>query len=255
MKNHFKQAKKSINKWKQIIGFGIKSNTINPIKNMDTKVLCNKRLYTIKEIIDANDDSQWDGTDAAHPAFWRGEKWSAHQFCKLVADILSGKDIGKGTMYEPLATMRRSVLRLKKERDKLFTIVEKCFVLLNKYKPDITNGSTLYIQIEKLLKKLQKEQTINKGLFKKIDILKTDLKKLQNDEYKLIARILQVEKERDELQAKYKDGVIMKCGHPSQCAYACIQNDIDKGDTGCSMCDMQNKINELESIIKRRWEC
>lgn len=65
------------------------------------------------------DDSQWDATDAAHPAWWRGEKYSAYQAAKLIANILSGEDICKGVMNEPLETMRRSVIKLKRERDKL----------------------------------------------------------------------------------------------------------------------------------------
>ena len=64
-------------------------------------------------------DSQWDATDAAHPAWWRGEKYSAYMAAKLIAQILSGEDKGKEAMNEPLATMRHSVLKLKVDRDYL----------------------------------------------------------------------------------------------------------------------------------------
>ncbi len=85
------------------------------LTNMDTKVLCNKRLYTIRDIINMNDDPQWDTTDAAHPAWWRGEQYSAYMASKLVENILTGRDNGKGVMNEPLETMRRSVIALKKQ--------------------------------------------------------------------------------------------------------------------------------------------
>lgn len=88
-------------------------------KEMDAKVLYEKRLYKIRDIIKMNDNPQWDCTDAAHPAWWRGEKWGVYKAAELIADILSGKDTGKGVMNEPLETMRRSVFELKKERDEL----------------------------------------------------------------------------------------------------------------------------------------
>lgn len=65
------------------------------------------------------DDSQWDATDAAHPAFWRGLEYSCHQAVRLIADVLSGKDIGEGVMNEPCATMRNSVLELKQKFDQV----------------------------------------------------------------------------------------------------------------------------------------
>ena len=65
------------------------------------------------------DNPLWDCTDAAHPAWWRGEKYSAYKAAELIAKILSGEDKCRGKMNEPLETMRRSVLDLKRERDKL----------------------------------------------------------------------------------------------------------------------------------------
>ena len=65
------------------------------------------------------DDPQWDATDAAHPAFWRGEKYGTWEATRLIADVLSGKNDRTGRMNEPVETMRDSVFKLKQERDEL----------------------------------------------------------------------------------------------------------------------------------------
>lgn len=65
------------------------------------------------------DDPQWDGTDAAHPAYWRGEEQSAYQFCRLINNVLSGENKCEGRMNEPLESVRDSVFALKEERDEL----------------------------------------------------------------------------------------------------------------------------------------
>lgn len=70
----------------------------------------------IKQLNNQN-DSQWDTTDAAHPAWWRGEKYGAYKAAELIKNILSGRETGKGAVNEPVNTMRQSVLDLKKERD------------------------------------------------------------------------------------------------------------------------------------------
>jgi len=98
------------------------------------------------------DDSQLDATDAAHPAWWRGENYGCYMSAKLIANILSGKETGKGIMNEPVETMRKSVIKLKQERDELLKEEQNCFILLNKYKPDISGGPNLDWQIEKLLR-------------------------------------------------------------------------------------------------------
>lgn len=40
------------------------------------------------------DDSEWDGTDAAHPAFWRGQKDGVRGVIMRINEILDGKDAG-----------------------------------------------------------------------------------------------------------------------------------------------------------------
>jgi len=79
------------------------NTVLNAIEN-DTKQKCQY-------------DSKWDGTDAACPAFWRGEKWSVDQFCRLIAEVLSGKNDCTGRMHEPLETVRNNVFKLKQERN------------------------------------------------------------------------------------------------------------------------------------------
>jgi len=79
--------------------------------------LMNQAAKKIENLRELYDDPQWDATDAAHPAWWRGEKYSAYKVAELIANILSGKDTGEGVMNEPLETMRRSVMKLKVDRD------------------------------------------------------------------------------------------------------------------------------------------
>lgn len=65
------------------------------------------------------DNSFWDGTDAAHPAWWRGTDY-AHQMCaNWITRILDGEDNGKGTMREPFETIRCRILKLMKHNEKL----------------------------------------------------------------------------------------------------------------------------------------
>jgi len=65
----------------------------------------------------ARDDPQWDATDAAHPAFFRGSSHSVWQAIRLVVDILSGTDTGTSAMYEPASSLRNLVLDLKRKSD------------------------------------------------------------------------------------------------------------------------------------------
>jgi len=70
-------------------------------------------------LIKLRDDPQWDGTDAAHPAWWRGEKYGAWEATRLIADVLSGKNKCTGRMNEQIEIVRDSVFKLKQERDEL----------------------------------------------------------------------------------------------------------------------------------------
>jgi hypothetical protein len=58
------------------------------------------------------DDPILDGTDAAHPAWWRGHHHTALVFCRKVDDILDGKDNGGGANHEPWGALRRRLLAI-----------------------------------------------------------------------------------------------------------------------------------------------
>lgn len=55
-----------------------------------------------------------DGTDDAHPAWWRGHQQAALVFCQLMNEILDGKDDGRGFNYEPWHSTRRRLIEVSK---------------------------------------------------------------------------------------------------------------------------------------------
>lgn len=62
------------------------------------------------------DDSECDGTDAAHPAYWRGHDHAVAVLCQKITEILNGKDDGKGIASEPWEPVRRRLLALRNSR-------------------------------------------------------------------------------------------------------------------------------------------
>lgn len=75
-------------------------------------------LAEVKRLRNAADPI-YDGTDAAHPAWWRGMCAGATAVAQMVTEILDGKDNGSGVMYAPMEALRRRVLALRAERDEL----------------------------------------------------------------------------------------------------------------------------------------
>lgn len=59
------------------------------------------------------DDPMTDGTDFAHPAWWRGHDHAVAVFCQKVTDILDGKDCGAGVANAPWESVRRKLLVLR----------------------------------------------------------------------------------------------------------------------------------------------
>jgi hypothetical protein len=59
-----------------------------------------------------HDDPEADCTDAAHPAWWRGQEYGAHAMIRAVRDALDGRDDGSGTATEPWESLRRRLLAL-----------------------------------------------------------------------------------------------------------------------------------------------
>lgn len=66
------------------------------------------------------DDPQWDGTDAAHPAWWRGNDRGCRFVTQRLTDALDGKDDGAGWIgYPPLEALRRRLLAIADHREVL----------------------------------------------------------------------------------------------------------------------------------------
>lgn len=62
------------------------------------------------------DNPEFDGTDGAHPAFWRGQDDGVRGTVMRIDQILDGKDDGRGVVgYEPLEKLRRRLLAMIKE--------------------------------------------------------------------------------------------------------------------------------------------
>ncbi len=67
----------------------------------------------VRELEDKNCE-ELDGTDGAHPAWWRGHEHTTLSFCQLVNRILDGQDEGRGFNCEPWGALRQRLLGLKK---------------------------------------------------------------------------------------------------------------------------------------------
>ena len=65
------------------------------------------------------DDPEFDSTDWAHPAWFRGTLHGLHGAIRLVSDIVSGKETGVGAMHEDGDKLRQMVLGLKLKADSL----------------------------------------------------------------------------------------------------------------------------------------
>ncbi len=63
------------------------------------------------------DDPEFDSTDWAHPAWWRGELHGVHRVMRLVENIVNGKETGVGAMNGGADKLRQMVLGLKWKYD------------------------------------------------------------------------------------------------------------------------------------------
>jgi hypothetical protein len=59
------------------------------------------------------DDPDMDGTDFAHPAWWRGHKYSFAMTCREVNDILDGKKANVGTATQPWQALRQRLYDIR----------------------------------------------------------------------------------------------------------------------------------------------
>lgn len=73
----------------------------------------------------ALDNPEWDATDAAHPAWWRGNDAGVAVTVQGLGDVLDGKDNGTGVVgYEPLETLRRRLGAVAEERERCAAIAD-----------------------------------------------------------------------------------------------------------------------------------
>lgn len=60
------------------------------------------------------DDPELDGTEYAHPAYWRGYDDAVVSFCKRVNTILSGEYNEAGVSHEPWESTKRILISVEK---------------------------------------------------------------------------------------------------------------------------------------------
>lgn len=60
-----------------------------------------------------------DGTDAAHPAYWRGHDDSCALGCSLVAELCASPKGDAGVSMQPWQAAREAIIALRTERDAL----------------------------------------------------------------------------------------------------------------------------------------
>ena len=59
------------------------------------------------------DDPEWDGTDYAHPAWWRGNDAGCNATVRRMLDALEGRDDGAGVLgSSEMERARRMILEL-----------------------------------------------------------------------------------------------------------------------------------------------
>lgn len=91
------------------------------VLNLDDKEL--EDLLTVKaenERLKKLDDPEWDATDAAHPAWWRGEEYGGKQAIRRIRRVMDGEDDGSGVIGDTDAEkIRRDILALKAEVERL----------------------------------------------------------------------------------------------------------------------------------------
>ena len=58
------------------------------------------------------DNPFWDGTDAAHPAYWRGQDDASAIWAVKLTEWLDGKDDMSGAHHEPWQTIRSRIYAL-----------------------------------------------------------------------------------------------------------------------------------------------
>lgn len=102
-------------------------------------------LSDYKSLEVAEDNPEFDATDAAHPAWWRGHEHTAEVFCKLVNEILDGKPLGGGIAGQPWEDTRRRLEALVNRPPKIMPVeqcgaVRKCMASPQSYASQMNHG-------------------------------------------------------------------------------------------------------------------
>ena len=69
-------------------------------------------VYDLCTYIEATNNPDLDGTDFAHPAYWRGHDQAVRAVCQKINEILDGHDDGHGIVREPWESTRRRLLSI-----------------------------------------------------------------------------------------------------------------------------------------------
>ena len=70
------------------------------------------------------DDPEWDCTDFAHPAWWRGSDYTVAELASQVNEILDGKDDMSGYCQEPWQSARKRIFELKDQLEKSNRLID-----------------------------------------------------------------------------------------------------------------------------------
>ncbi len=62
------------------------------------------------------DDPEWDGTDAAHPAWWRGNDAGYRSITRMIEGILDGTYDGSGVSAEPWESVKQRLVMLVRSK-------------------------------------------------------------------------------------------------------------------------------------------
>lgn len=87
------------------------------------------------------DDPEFDGTPGAHPAWWRGQDQAIDSMCRVIDEILDGRDDGTGVASDPWETTRRKLIRLRQQKAALLPALEavRRWVYMHR---NMTSGAT-----------------------------------------------------------------------------------------------------------------
>lgn len=87
-------------------------------------------------------NEELDGTDAAHPAWWRGNDAGVAQVCAQINAILDGADVF-GTAAEPWESTRRRVAEARRDSERMRWILCNCELV---HAGKLRNGNPVYFE-------------------------------------------------------------------------------------------------------------